>query len=605
MSSANSGKADQNQTEYKGINRFLRSETLQIASDKRGDGTFRDFFDDWKWIFAFSKNHKRSIAVYTVMGLVSSTLSLLTSVLSKYLIDIITGYRYDMLGVLIVGMVLSAVVGLITAAVSSRVAMKISIRVNNAIQADIFGKIVDADWQSVTAFENGDLLNRFNTDTRTISTNAVSWLPKLLVNIYSFLAIFFVILYYDKTMALFAFICAPVVLLVSRRVMRRSRIFQKRVKEIDSDMMSFSSEFFYNYDTIKSFGATGHYEKELHKWQARYRDYNLEYNLYTIRLNAGMKGLTTAVTLIAFLYCLFRMWTGEISYGTMTLFLTQCARLINVFGTMAGSFPTFISAAVSARRVREITDLPTERHDPAGAKAAYESADEGFTVRMDSVTFGYRAGSVPVIRDCSLTARPREIVALTGSSGEGKTTLLRLILGLVGPQSGSVSLTVADGTAYDVSADLRGLFSYVPQGNTLLAGTIADNLRMACEDASDDEIREALSVACALDFVEKLPDGIDTVLGEKGGGLSEGQAQRIAIARAVLRDAPVLLLDEATSALDADTERRVLENIMRRGRSKTCIVSTHRESVLAMCSRHYHVAGGQVREVTPGQPRAQ
>lgn len=176
-----------------------------------------------------------------------------------------------------------------------------------------------------------------------------------------------------------------------------------------------------------------------------------------------------------------------------------------------------------------------------------------------------------------------------GPSGEGKTTVIRLLLALVYPKSGSVYVSDRKNNRCVVSPATRGLFSYVPQGNTMFAGTIAENLRMVKTDADDKELWEALKIACAYDFVKKMPDGIDSVIGERGVGLSEGQAQRIAIARAILRDAPVLLLDEATSALDAETERRVLKNIMQSKSAKTCIVTTHRPSVLSICSRVYRI----------------
>ena len=192
-------------------------------------------------------------------------------------------------------------------------------------------------------------------------------------------------------------------------------------------------------------------------------------------------------------------------------------------------------------------------------------------------------------------AKPGEIVALIGPSGEGKTTLIRLILGLVRPQGGSAVMINADGREVELNADTRHLFAYVPQGNTMLSGTLAENLRMAREDATDEQIVDALKTACAWEFVSRLPLGINSHIGERGRGLSEGQAQRIAIARAILRDAPILLLDEATSALDVATERQVLRSIIQNHPNKTCIVTTHRPSVLRSCDRIYRIAGTQMK----------
>jgi ABC-type multidrug transport system fused ATPase/permease subunit len=197
-----------------------------------------------------------------------------------------------------------------------------------------------------------------------------------------------------------------------------------------------------------------------------------------------------------------------------------------------------------------------------------------------------------------MEAKPGEIVALVGPSGEGKTTLIRLILGLVHPQLGEVTIEASNGMNIPMNADTRHLFAYVPQGNTILSGTIAENMRMAKEDATDEEIVAALKAACAWEFVEKLPETFNSKIGEKGRGFSEGQTQRIAIARALLRDAPVLLLDEATSALDVTTERLVLKNIIKEHPNKTCIVTTHRPTVLNMCERVYRVMDTRITQLS-------
>lgn len=189
-------------------------------------------------------------------------------------------------------------------------------------------------------------------------------------------------------------------------------------------------------------------------------------------------------------------------------------------------------------------------------------------------------------------------MALVGPSGEGKTTMIRLILGLVKPQNGKAVLRAYNGYEVFMNADTRHLFSYVPQGNTILSGTIAENMRMIKKDATDEEIIDALKIACAYDFIKDLPEGIHSKVGERGRGLSEGQAQRVAIARAVLRDCPILLLDEATSALDVTTERKVLRNIIQQRPNKTCIVTTHRPSVLNLSQRVYRVMQTRVTELS-------
>ena len=224
------------------------------------------------------------------------------------------------------------------------------------------------------------------------------------------------------------------------------------------------------------------------------------------------------------------------------------------------------------------------------------AAGEGVTLRVEHLSFHYQAGK-QVLSDVSFHVHPREVIALVGPSGEGKTTILRILLGLVNPQEGHI-WAESGSRKLEISSASRELFAYVPQGNTMMSGTIRENLLLLKTDATDEELWEVLEEVCAAEFVKNQPKGLDTYLAERGGGLSEGQLQRLSIARALLCDAPVLLLDEATSALDMDTEHRLLENIMKSTRGKTCIVTTHRPSVLNMCTRVYRVSGQSVAQLS-------
>ncbi len=582
--------------ENKEQNKSTSFESLDILISRWKDGTFSEIIDDWKWIFSYSARYKGAIAFYTVLGVLSTTLGLVSSVASKYLIDIITGYKTSMLVQLILLMVGSTVFSLVFSSIISRISTRLSIDISNDIQADIFDKIVDADWLALSQYSNGDILNRFNSDIGTVSSNAISWLPTILIAFYNFIATFLVLLHYDWIMAIIAFLSAPFLLLMSRFVIRKQREYGKKVREMSSKLMSFEVETFYNFDTIKSFGIAPYYSKKMRWWQKQFKDISLEYNLFSIKTNILMSIVSNAVQFLAFGYCLFRLWTHDITYGTMTLFLQQRSNLSSAFNNVISIIPSFLNSSISAHRIRELVELPREVHIPESAELD-ALAQDGFTVQMQDLSFAYVEGT-NVITDSRFVARPGEIVALIGPSGEGKTTMIRLILGLVCPQSGRALIRAADGTEVTMNAETRHLFAYVPQGNTILSGTIAENMRTVKEDATDEEIIEALKIACAWDFVAKMPDTINAKVGERGRGFSEGQAQRIAIARAVLRDAPVLLLDEATSALDVTTERRVLRNIVQQKPNKTCIVTTHRPSVLNLCQRVYRVVDTQVTELS-------
>ena len=567
-------------------------DSLSTLHSRVQDGTFKEIIDDWKWIFTYSRKYKGAILFYTFLGVLSTTLGLASSIASKYVIDIITGYKTELLWVLIAVTVGTAAGSILLKSVISRLSTKISIRIHQEIQADIFDHILDSEWLQLSGYTSGDILHRFSTDVRTVASNAISWLPSILIAFYSFIATFLVIWHYNKIMSLMAFITAPVMLLMSKFVIRKQREYTKKAKEASAGLMGFEVETFYNLDTIKSFGIMDHFGKGLREWQEKVKKVSLEANMFSILTGVFMSVLGLIAQYAAFGYCLYLLWTHQITYGTMVLFLEQRGSLSSAFNSVIAIIPSFLNSSVSAHRIRELNDLPKEVHlDPS--RRLQEEAAKGVRVEVSDVTFAYEEGR-NVLIDASLHASPGEIIAMIGPSGEGKTTMVRLLLGLVHPEKGNISLLVGD-TQQETGADMRYLFSYVPQGNTILSGTIAENLLMVKEDATEEEMQKALETACAWEFVSKMKNGMHTPVREKGRGLSEGQAQRIAIARAILRDAPVLLLDEATSALDVETERRVLKNIMEKRPNRTCIVTTHRPSVIGLCERVYLIKENHVR----------
>ena len=576
----------------------MGSESLGTLVSSWRDGTFSEIWADWKWIWGYTKRYRRAVWFYTILGVASSTLGLVSAVASKYSIDIITGYDSDHLWFIVTVMVASALVGLLLRSVTSRISTKISLRVNNDIQAQVFDRLLGADWRSLNAFASGDLLSRLSTDVGSVSSSAIRWLPDLIVTAYTFAATLAVILHYDWVMALLALASAPFLLLTSRRLIRGMRTHQQEVRQVGSRLMSYETETLHNLDAIKGFGITGRYGRGFRRRQEEFRRASLDYNLFSIRTEILLSLLGSAVQMAAFGYCLYLLWSGKILYGTMTLFLSQGAKLSSAFNALVRTVPSFLSASVSARRIRDLYALEPEPVLPDDGLDSL--ASQGFTVAVEDAGYAY-VPHQPVLTHADFRAAPGETVALVGPSGGGKTTMIRLLLGLIRPAEGRAYLQAADGRQVEVNAGLRRYFSYVPQGNTLLSGTIADNLRMVKPDASDAQLRAALEAACAWDFVSAMDGGLDASVGEHGHGLSEGQAQRIAIARALLRDAPVLLLDEATSALDVATERTILRNLAARYPHKTCIVTTHRPTVISLCRRVYQVSSGCLRLLDSGE----
>ena len=576
--------------------RKLEFESIEKLRSSIKDGTIQEILDDWKWIFQYSKRYKGAIAYYILLGILSTSLGLASSVAGRYVIDIITGYQTDRVVLLVLIMLGTSIFSILFDNMTNRISTRFSININKDIQADIFDQIVDADWMALNQFKSGDILSRFNGDINTVATNAIAWLPKIVLALYRFFATFFVIMHYDWIMAFIALGGAPLFLLVSKMVIKKQREYGKQARKVSSDVVAFEVETFYNFDTVKSFGIAEQSSRKLRWWQEKQKEIGLQYNLFSIKTNVYTSLVALLIEFAAFAYCLYRLWTHAITYGIMTLFLQQRANLTGAFNSMVSIIPSFLNGSISAHRIRELVDLPKETH----LESSHELdalVEDGFSVIMEDLQFSY-VEDARVISGSGMEAHPGEIVALVGPSGEGKTTMIRLMLGLIAPEEGRAVIRASSGLEVPVNAETRHLFSYVPQGNTVISGTIADNLRMAKEDATDEEIIEALKISCAWEFVKNMPEGINSIVRERGKGLSEGQAQRVAIARAILRDAPILLLDEATSALDVTTERNVLRNIMEKNAAKTCIVTTHRPSVLTMCQRVYRVVDTKVTELT-------
>ncbi len=571
----------------------MNSYTLNALKNRWKSGTFVEIFTDWKWIFSYSRHFKGLIAAYTVLGLFSSTLALISSLAGKFLVDVVIGHKTDKLWMAALVMTGSALLSLAVSNLTGRIRQKLDVDMTNAIRSDVFDSVMDAGWQSLNQFSNGDILNRFHGDISTVADNAVSWIPSVIISVYSFVTTFVVIWYYSPVMSLIALSSAPVILLMSRYLVGKQREHRQEMMETSSKMYSFETEALYNLDTVKSFGIMDSFSVQLRELQMQYRRITLDWNMFQIRTNVFMAIMSLLVEYAAYGYALFLLWGGQITYGTMTLFLQQRSALSGAFHSLVGILPGFISSSVSAHRIQELINLPREKHEDEEIPQEYFQG--GLTLELDQVDFAYADGDGEYVIEASdFEAFPGQITALVGPSGEGKTTVLRLLLGIIEPTDGTSVFLPESGQPLTISAESRALISYVPQGNTLLSGTIAENMRLAKQGATDEEIIAALQLACAWDFVEKLPKGINNEIYERGKGLSEGQAQRISIARALLRDAPVMLMDEATSALDVETERMVLRNILQRSPKRTFIITTHRPTVLSMCDRVYRVVDKRI-----------
>lgn len=552
-------------------------------------GRIQEMLRQTRWIYEYARHYWLAMIFYTLLGLTGTVVALLSSFVSRDLVNIITGYQAGEVVKTFAAMIGLGIGSTIVNQISSYASSWISMKVDSEIKSDIFSKILVTDWESLTQYHTGDLLTRWSSDASNISNGVLNFIPNLIIYLFRFISAFVVVVVNDVSFAVFAFLGMPVSLLLSRTLMRRMVNNNKRSAAMGAKMSGFNQETFSNIQTIKAFDLIPFYTSRLKRLQADYISMRLEFQRMSMGTSLLMSIVSMLVSYGAYGWGIYRVWSGAIDYGTMTLFLSLSGTLTGTLHNLTSLVPSVISLTTSAGRLMDIVEMPREdhSHDEEAAEFGERHRAEGVSLQMKDVNYAYRGGE-PVFEGAAIEAHPHEIIALVGPSGEGKTTMLRLLLSLIFPKNGSISVLAGE-DRMEMSPSTRKLFSYVPQGNTMFSGTIAENMRNVKPDATDDEIVEALKMACAWEFVSRLGDGINAKVGERGGGFSEGQAQRLSIARSLIRRSPILLMDEATSALDVATERKVLQNILKDSYPRTCIVTTHRPTVLSMCNRVYAI----------------
>lgn len=449
----------------------------------------------------------------------------------------------------------------------------LGVKAQNRMQRQMLDRLLRSEWRGGERRHSGDVVNRLEMDVNAVVVFLTETLPNTLSVVALFVGAFVYLLRMDALLALTTVSILPVFLLVSRIYVSRMRKFTRRVRASDSRVQSILQETVENRMLIKTLECAGMVMRRLDSQQATLRGHVRRRTSFSVwsslTLNAGF----SVGYLVAFLWSATRLYHGTITFGAMTAFLQLVYRIQSPARDLTKLAPAIVQVFTAAERLMELEEAPEEQQgEPIEMKAPCG-------VRLNNVSYAYDDGR-KVVDGLSFDFRPGACTAILGETGAGKTTLIRLMLALMKPIEGSVELYDRE-RSLPASPLLRCNFVYVPQGNTLLSGTIRQNLRMGKPDASEGEMENALRKACA-DFVFELPDGLDTRTTERGGGLSEGQAQRIAIARALLRGRSIMLFDEATSALDPATERQLLKNILSEN-DKTVIFITHRQAVVEYC----------------------
>ncbi len=553
------------------------------------------------WLFRHTRRQLPSVVLLSVLTAITSLAYLWLALLSKELIEaaqalLSSGASRTLWQCLaepvlyvpaltVVGVVLGQV---ILHAVTSHLRVSVSGKLEMRLRERVFSSLLRTDYTAVSGYHSGELITRLTSDVTVIAQGVVGLVPtatSLLAKLVGGLAVLAVL---APELAVVIVAIGILALIGSRFYGAHLKKLHKACQEAYGKTRSFMQEAFAHLLSVKAFADETAVNDEMNTRQGRHFRLKLRRNVVQVVGSTGMYLLMTAAYYAMLLWCVFCLAVGTMTVGTLTALLQVFDQLQSPLRTASGILPQYYAILASAERLQQVDDLPVEQDSRLPADRG--DIIRGFTaLSMANVSFAYDADT-PVLNGVDLTVNRGESVALVGESGIGKSTLMKLLLAIHTPSAGSIVLNGK--TPVNISASTRSLMAYVPQGNALISGTIRENVAFFRE-VTDETVAEALRLACLDEFVVALPDGVNTVIGEHGVGVSEGQAQRIAVARALLHDAPILLLDECTSALDAETEERLLNNLHSLT-DKAVLMISHKDTTVAGSDRVLRLENGKL-----------
>lgn len=540
-----------------------------------------------KWIYKNSKKHIPTVFGCALISAVTSVAYVLLAYVSSFVIDIAIGKKQGDIAFYITVLFLLILCQVALNLINSLLAARASGKLEMDFRKSIFSSIMKKEYASISKHHSGDILNRFTSDVDVIVMAVVGVIPGAVSFIARLSAALIVLISLSKSLGVAVIFVGAVIAVLIRIYSKFVKKIHKEVQEAQGHTRSYMQECTENVVVVKSFNSVGSFGKKL--WDLMQKTYRLKIkrNLIGNISNSTKYLVFTGGYYAALSFGAFLISGGTLSYGSLIALLNIIQNIRRPLTQMSGFLPQYYQALASAERIMEIEELPDEKEPLASSEISgvYKNLQG---IRFTDVDFSYD-GTRNILSGVNMQINKGELVALVGGSGEGKSTIFRMLLGLYPQTKGEIIAAAHQDIPLD--STLRGLFAYVPQGNLVLSGTIGENIRFCNMEAGEEEVIEAAKIADLYDFIEKLPDGFDTPVGERGLGLSEGQIQRISIARAVLCGAPILLLDECTSALDENTEKTVLSNIKAKG-GITAILISHRPAALEICDKVYAIQGG-------------
>lgn len=519
------------------------------------------------------------ILALTILSTVFSLLQLSFVSASRDVIDIATQVKPGTMKDACITLVVLLIVQLIMQIGTNFLNVHACSQLEIALKRNVFNSLMNKSYLDVSRYHSGELLNRLNSDVTVIVNGVIGIIPSAALFITSIIGGFVMLWSIDSTLALIVLAIGPLVAIGARLYSGKYKLLHKKCQEADGNTKSFMLEILQNILVVKSFSNENYVLENTERLQRRSYKLKVLRVCVSIVAHVGMFIIFNAGYYFALAYGAFRLSTGLMTYGDVTAILQLVNKIQTPFKSISSLVPQFFAVTASAERLIELEELSDEENSgDAIPENIYDSMER---IVFDNVSFKYKEDSF--ISGINMEIRKGECAVVAGESGAGKSTSVKMLLGIFAPESGRIFIE-SGGQEYSVGKLTRKLFSYVPQGNLILSGTIRENISFANPDASEDEIINAAKVAQIWDFIQTLDSGLDTVIGEHGLGLSEGQAQRVSIARAILYDAPIMLLDEATSALDTETELALLAAI-RRMTTKTCILVSHKQAAFDICDR--------------------
>ncbi len=540
-----------------------------------------------KWFWRTSKPFRFQACLNVLVGIIDVCLTFAFIATTKMAIDVATG-RSDSSLNLAAGLLIGVIVSQISISFARKwIAALLGVKAQNKMQHKTFSLLLQSQWTGLEKRHSGDVLNRLERDVRDVTSVITDTFPAAITVCLKLVGAFFYLYSMDSMLACVLLFVVPVFAILSRLYVRKMRTITREIRQTDSTIQSLLTESVQHRMVLKTLEQTGTMADRLAEAQAQLRRQVRHRTLFSSFSGSLLSAGFATGYLITFLWGVHNLQAGVITYGMMLAFVQLVGQIQGPFRDMTRFVPIIISSFTAAERLIELEETPLEQ---TGAPIRFT---HGAGIRFSDVSYAYDDKKNNIISHLTYNFPPGSTTAILGETGAGKTTLIRLILALLKPQQGSIELYTSqtqaspcpDKNAVPVSPLTRCNMVYVPQGNTLFSGTIRENLLLGNPDATDADMHWALKCACA-DFVLERPQGLDSPCGELGAGMSEGQAQRIAIARALLRKGSILLLDEATSALDLDTERQLIDNLTSMiDNTQTVIFITHRPAIVEHCSQ--------------------